>query len=353
MAKQKKASKLQTTWDLTPMFKSDNDPKIAQNLKEVSEQVQKFATKWQKKTDYLTDPKVLKTALDEYQNLLSHYGHDGAAGYYFSLRESLDEANPTIKAKTNQTREVMVKNVNAVQFFELNLAKIDPKNQEKFLKSPELIVYEHFLEQIFAQSKHVLSDAEEKILNLKSQPAYENWVKMTSQFLSSETAEVLDEDGKKKTKNFSEILTLLNSEKKKVRDSANDAFNKILEKNLAVATEEINSILADKKIDDDLRGFTRADEATLLSDDVDTQTIDTLLKAVSERFELSARFYKLKAKLFKVKKLGYHERNIEYGKIKNNYTLNQAVSLVDTVMQRLDPEFSEIFNRLLIWKNKW
>jgi oligoendopeptidase F len=353
MAKKQSGGRLQTTWDLTPMYKGDNDPKIAQNLKEVTEQVQKFATKWQKKTDdsqrsssYLTDPKVLKLALDEYQNLLSHYGHDGAAGYYFSLRESLDEANPTIKAKTNQTREVMVKNVNAIQFFELNLAKIEAKNQEKFLKAPELKLYQHFLEQIFAYSKHVLSDSEEKIINLKSQPAYENWVKMTSQFLSSETAETLDEDGKQKNKNFSEILTLLNSEKKRVRDSANDAFNKILEKNLAVATEEINSILADKKIDDDLRGFTRADEGTLLSDDVDTQTIDTLLKAVSERFDLSARFYKLKAKLFKVKKLGYHERNIEYGKIKNNYTLPQAVSLVNTVMERLDPEFSEIFNRL-------
>ena len=57
---------------------------------------------------------------------------------------------------------------------------------------------------------------------------------MTSGFLAKEERTVLIEDGRKTTKNFSEILSLVNSKKRSVRDSAARAFNEILKRNVDV-----------------------------------------------------------------------------------------------------------------------
>ena len=61
------------------------------------------------------------------------------------------------------------------------------------------------------------------------------------------------EDRKEGIKNFSEILTLSSDKNKAVRNSAANALNEILEKHSDVAEAEINSVLANKKINDEYK----------------------------------------------------------------------------------------------------
>jgi len=131
-------------------------------------------------------------------------------------------------------------------------------------------------------------------MNLKSSTSYTNWVRMTSTFLSKE---------ERGGKNFSELLGLMNDKNKKVRDSAAKSFNEILEKHVEVAEHELNSVLQNKKINDELRKYQRADESRHISDDIDSEVVDTVIKTVTNRFDVSKRYYELKAKLFGVPKL--------------------------------------------------
>lgn len=341
------AQKIQTSWDLSPLFKSDTDPNIAKNQKGATLHVQKFVKKWQKRTDYMRDPKVLKQALDEYERLFCSYGYSGAVGYYFSLRSSQETDSPKIKAFQNKSIEQYNKNKNDSQFFEINLTKISLSNQKKFLADNNLAPYKHFLEKIFIEAPHWLSDAEEKIMNLKNLPAYTSWTKMTQGFISSEERLVLNESGKKELKNFSEIMGLINHRNKKIRDSAAEGLNDIVGQNAKIATEEMNAIMANKKINDELRKYPRPESARLMSDDVNEKIVDTLVEVVSSRNILANRFYKLKAKLFNVEKLAYHERNLDYGKLEKEYEFSEAVELVSEVLEKLDPKFNQIFSMFL------
>jgi oligoendopeptidase F len=47
--------------------------------------------------------------------------------------------------------------------------------------------------------------------------------------------------------------------------------------------------------------------------------------------------------MLKVKKLAYHERNIEYGDMTGRHPFPKAVGLVHSVFGKLDPEFADIF----------
>ena len=343
----KKLKIKQTTWNLKPLFKSDNDPQIKKKRKTVEKESYKFINKWKNRNDYLKSPKVLKQALDEYEKWICQYGAMGDEEAYFYLRYYQEQNNSKLKASLGIVQNLSNKISNDIQFFMLRIARIPSKEQGKFLEHKDLKDYRHLLEKIFNESKYLLSEKEEKILNLKSGPAYMNWVNMTEGILSKETRKVLDEDGKRKVKNFSEILSLTTDKKRKVRDQAAKALSDIFYENSDIAEAEMNSIMADKKINDELRGFARPDSSMHLDDDINSKIADNLVAASVERFDISKRYYRLKAKLFKVKKLQYHERNVEYGDVTKKYSYQQGVNMVFNVFLKTDQELADIFQRFI------
>ena len=111
---------------------------------------------------------------------------------------------------------------------------------------------------------------------------------MTSDFLSKEEAGELLEDGSSALKTLSEISSLTSSKDRKVRDIAAREFNRIMERHSDVAEVELNSILANKKVDDELRRVSRPDLLRHISDDIESDVVDSLIKSVSGRFHISA-----------------------------------------------------------------
>lgn len=334
------------TWNLTPLFTGDNDPRIAEVRQEVKLATTAFVNKWEKRTDYLEDPAILKEALDEYEIWNRQHGPYIAEDYYYYLRLDQNQLDSDLRAHANKIDELGKKLQNEIQFFELRLAKVSPEYQQIFLSSPLLTDYHHFLETLFQQAKHQLSEAEEKIVTLKYATSHQYWVDMTSRLIAKEEREAIDENGQKITKPLTELLSLLYSQNKKVRDTAATAINDILTRVVPVAESEMNAILANKNnIEDELRHYGRPDSARHLADDIDTSTVDTLIKTVSDNLSISHRWYELKAELLGLTKLEYHERMIEYGQTGGKqYSYEEATSLVSQVYSNLDPELGQIFD---------
>ncbi|HSX39957.1 MAG TPA: M3 family oligoendopeptidase [Candidatus Saccharimonadales bacterium] len=331
-----------TTWNLTPLFKSDTDKNISLERTKLLKESYKFINKYKDRTDYLSDPKILLEALNDFEEWSRKYGVAGKEGFYLQLRTAQDQSDTKLKANLNKLQDLAMKISNDAQFFTHRLAKVDIKTQKKFLADPILAKYHHFLEKAFEQAKYILTEPEEKILTLMSPMAMSNWTSMTSEFISKESAVVLGEDGKKRELPIAALGQLFMSQNKKVRDSAFNAVNSIILKHSDVAEHEMNSILATKKTEDELRGFARPELERHLADDISTDVVDTMINSVQKRFDISQRFYKLKARLHKLPKLQYHERNIEYGKFNKKYSYEDSINLVHKVFADLDPKFAEI-----------
>ena len=336
---------LKTTWDLSPLLKDDNDPRREALRTEIEKATKQFAEKWRTDQAYLSDPAALVQALDEFEAWQRVYGGGGDEAYFFWLRSEQDESDPVLKAHLQKSEDFGNKIMNKIRFFELSIAKIPESEQAKFLAHPGLQNYKHFLEKLFREAKYLLSEPEEKILALKSGPAYGNWVRLVSGLLSKEEASVPTEKGVTETKNFSEILSLIDSREKRVRDAAAEAVNATFKKHLEIGEAELNSVLGDKKIDDELRKLSRPDMARHLSDDIETETVDAMLQAVEAKFDIARRYYALKARLLGVPRLAYHERNVPYGDLDKTYDFPAAVALVQQVFTGLDPEFGDILAR--------
>jgi oligoendopeptidase F len=341
----------QTEWDLSSLFISEDDKAILDYREKIKSKAEAFVSKWEEREDYLENPKILREALDDFCSLefVGPNGGDGGGtkdAFYFWLRTQKDQNNSELKAKYNQSIDFINNLLNQMRFFLIQIGKIEVSKQKEMIENKELANYKHFLERTFIEAKYRLSIEEENILSLKETPAHEMWEKMTAGFLSKEERLVADENGNMVNKNFSEILSLLSNSSKEVRNSAAVAFNNILEKYSDVAEVEINAIFANKKINDELRKAERPDLMRHISDDINSEIVDSMIESVSSRFDISRRYYELKAKLFGVEKLEYHERNVVYGSVNKKYSYEEAFNLVKETFADLDKEFLDIFLKL-------
>lgn len=334
--------KQKTEWDFSEIIQTEPEEKEEQE--KIKKETDLFIKKYKENKEYLTNPGALKQALEDSEKL-DKLGTSGNQGYFYYLKSFLNQLSPEIKAKNVKINEFSTNISNNLEFFMLNLAKISKEKQKEFLGSKELEKYRHLLEKLFRNSKYLLSEPEEKILNLKSQTSHEKWVNMTRALISKEERKVFT--GKKEEiKNFSEISNLLENKNKKIRDSAAKAFNEILIKNIDIAEEEINAVLLNKKINDELRGFKFPEEARHIADDIKTDTVNTLIKAVTKKFYIANKYYKLKSQLLGLKKLQYHERNVPYGNIEEKYDYEKSLDIVFKVLNNLDNEFGEVIKKI-------
>ncbi len=334
------------SWNLEDLYKSDDDPKMEKDLEKAVEKNYEFIDKWKNRSDYLENPKVLREALDEDNLLSENYGLSMGVGYYLGLRNSQDETNKEIIKRVKKLNQTTLKTLNDQEFFYLNISKIPKSKQTTFLNSKSLLPYKHLLEKLFKVSKHLLSEKEEKILNLTSSTSYGNWVSMTSQFLSKEMLNVLNEDGDIIEIPLAMVKKYLQSKKQKVRDIASKENLRALEKWSDVAEHEMNSILENKRVFDEIKGYSRPDENKHVNGDISTKVVDTMLSSVVEDFELPKKYYKLKAQLVGKEKLSYFERYLPYGEIQEKYSYEKAIEIVKKVLNNLDPKFGEIIEDL-------
>ncbi len=333
-----------STWNLTHLFKSDTDSEMETYKNQLEKDYQRLINKWKGRIDYLEKPVILKEALDDYEELCHEYSGGGKLGYYFSLRTAQDSLDTELKAKENKTSEFLKKLSNEVIFFTFGIAKIKPELQQEFLDYEPLKPYRHYLEMEFDNAKYLLSEPEEKLLNLLGGPSFGNWTQMTESFLNREERSLPDESGKKSKKNFNQMFGLISSTNKKVRDTAVKALNEILEKYIEIGEHEMNSILQVKKIGDELRKLDRPDRSRHISDDIETEVVDQLVKTVSNNFQIAQDYYQLKAQVMGVPKLEYHERNVPIGEISKKYTYEEGLELISKTFKKLDNEFYEIVN---------
>jgi oligoendopeptidase F len=91
----------------------------------------------------------------------------------------------------------------------------------------------------------------------------------------------------------------------------------------------------------------RPDLSRHVDDDIDSKAVDSLIESVASRFDISKKYYRLKAQLIGVKKLKYHERTVEYGIFNKKFSYVESVKLVEKALRKLDGEFYYIFKDMV------
>jgi oligoendopeptidase F len=328
-------------WNLKLLYKSPEDPQIEKDMQEIERMCADFAKTYTTDTAYLSDPKALLEALTTYEKM-SAYIECKPIIYFFYLK-SIESENKNAQAMTPLLSTRHSKAVNQILFFEINLGKVKIDMQEKFLKDPSLAHFKVFLQRIFDDARHNLTEAEEKIMSLKSLPAYEMWVDANEKMLGKRT--VMWKGRKMPISEASQKIhdTPAPKERYKLHSLVMEQYAE----NADMAEAEINAVYTNKKINDELRGYKTPYESTVQSYRNDLKVVESLVQICTEAFPLAHRFFKIKAKLLKLKKLTYSDRAISIGKISKKFSFNEASKTFKSIVKEIDPKYVSIYESYL------
>src|SRR5205085_1502081 len=92
------------------------------------------------------------------------------------------------------------------------------------------------------------------------------------------------------------------------RRAAGRAVTQALQPGLPVRTFVFNTILADKSMDDRLRRYATWDASRHLGNEIEPATVEALIGAVTSRYRVCQRWYRLKAQLLGLDDLDEHDR---------------------------------------------
>ena len=289
------------SWDLSPLVYGEEDAGADRLLDEAATRAQAFAEAHAGRVAAL-DPPAFAAAVLELQELSELTAR---AGNYAMLRFSIDTADPALGALLQRVQEKSTAIETQLLFFELEWAALDDDRADELMDADGLQTARHFLRSSRRYRPHLLTEPEEKILAEKSVSGASAWGRLFSEQVSALTVSLPGED---EPVTLDSALARLMSPDREVRRVAAESVTAALKPGLRTRAYIFNTLLHDKAVDDRLRHFPNWLAARNLSNEASDESVQALLSAVRNRYELPRRWYRLKAQLLGLERLADYDR---------------------------------------------
>ena len=284
-------------WNLADLYSGLDDPAIERDMEACRIQADKVSEKYSERVAEL-DAAALFSAVKEIEDMYEILGRVSAFAY---LNFATAVNNPETGAFLQKIREFSSEISKKVVFFELEWAALPDEQAEKVLSSPEISHYRHYLEAARRYRPHLLSRREEELLADLGPVRRSSWNSLFEKVLA------MEKFGENE-RTMEEVLSDLYSPDRDERKKAAKEMTLGLKENLHVLTHTFNTVLADKMIEDRIRKYPSWISSMNLANELDDETVEALVEAVTSRNSTVARYYSLKKKMLGVDQLFDYDR---------------------------------------------
>jgi oligoendopeptidase F len=293
------------SWNLSDLYSGIDDPRIDRTLEESIECARRFEETYREAIlQKDLSPETLLEAIREFEQLQQESYKPGS---YAGLLYSADTSDPQRGALLQKTQEAGTQISLHLLFFELALLKMPQEQAQTLMDSPVLAPYRHFLKTLRAFAGHDLSEPEERILEEKANTSNRAFSRLFQETTANKTFE-LEWDGEKQTLNQSELLAMLHRPERELRKAVSRSFSQGLEDLSRTLTFIFNTLIQDKAVEDRLRRYDQPEESRHLSNELDAETVETVMKTCEEHYRLVARYYHLKREILGYDTLTHYDR---------------------------------------------
>ena len=322
-------------WNLTDLYQGTDDPKIASGLEKYRKFCKSFARKYKGRLGELNGAELGK-ALRDYEKHASLAGRIGGFAY---LNMVTQMKNQQAVAFYQGINEKLTDYSKPLVFLSLEINSLPQEKITEWLKDKSAAFYRPWLERVRRFKKYELSEQVEEVLLEKSMTSSSAWVR-----LYEETSSRLVYTVNGKQYNDAEISKLLLDKDASLRHAAGKEINRVAKENAELFTFIYNMIIKDKAIEDEKRGFKTPVSSRNMSENVNDNTVKALAESVRANYAaLAHRFYRLKAKWLKMKKISYWDRNAPLPFSEDSgYTWDEAVKTVLEAYNGFSPKLYNI-----------
>jgi oligoendopeptidase F len=320
-------------WDLTRLYRNPDDEELHDDLIAAEQMSEGINSRLHGKVAEL-DAAELADAVEELQNIQEKVEKAQTFAY---LNFATDTADPERGAFLQHVEEHATDVATSILFFELEWAAVPDERAEELLADPALEEWRHFLSAVRRFRPHLLTEPEEKLVTEKSVTGRSAWVRLFTQVTDSIT---VDLDGEKAT--LEQALARLYLPDRAARQAAGRAVTDALQTGLPVRTYIFNTILADHALDDRLRHYSSWIAARNLGNEISDDTVQALVDAVTSRYDIPARWYRLKGHLLGIDELNEHDRYAPLTQDEAEVGWDEARETVLDAYRSFSPEMADI-----------
>jgi oligoendopeptidase F len=291
-------------WNLDPLLNGgagDPESAVAGMLEDAQQRADAFAAAHAGKVADLDGPGLVQAMheLEALQELL------GRAASYAMLNFAGNTADPPRGALLQKVQEGGTRIETTLLFFELEWAAVEDERAEALLVTDGLDFARHYLKTTRRYRPHLLSEPEEKILAEKALTGRTAWTRL---FEEQASAITVDLDEGQDAVSLEVALSRLHAADGDVRRNAAERVTEALSPGLRTRGYVLNTLLADKAVDDRLRHYPHWLASRNLANEASDESVEALITAVRNRYELPRRWYRLKARLLGVDKIKDYDR---------------------------------------------
>lgn len=308
-------------WDLKDLYDSPRSPRITSDLKKAEQESKAFLKRYKGNLAKLSG-KAMGEAIALYEKISERLYKVMS---YAQLLHAAHVSDPGI-TRFYQSMHERVTDISAITlFFTLEINKLNESVLKKQLKHANAAKYEPWIRDVRVFRPYQLSDELEKFIHDKSVTGRSSWKRLYDETLAS-----LRFPLKGKHLTLSEVLNLMSHRQATQRKAAAEVLGKVLGDHLQVFTLITNTLAKDKEIEDSWRSYPHPIASRNLSNQVEDEVVNALVKAVKTAYpKLAHRYYGLKAQWFGTRKLDYWDRNAPLpGQAERSYTWSEAKELV-------------------------
>jgi oligoendopeptidase F len=320
-------------WDLTDLYSGADDPRLAQDLDQALERAETLGARYRGRVAGLAAGELAEL-LAEYEGILEQSGRAGTFAYLSWSTNTEEEARGALLARLQEHSSQLHQRL---LFLELEWAQAPEQAAQALLSALELSRLRFWLVLVRRYRPHLLSEPEEKILAEKAVTGRAAWVRLFDEVHSAARYEL---DGQRL--NQHSILARLYEPDRTLRRRAAEAFTGGLRGLLRISTAIFNNILSDKASDDRLRRYPSWISARNLDNQIDDATVEALVGAVTARYDLVARYYRLKRRLLGLEELADYDRYAPLATVERRHDWEEARRLVLEAYTGFHPRLGEI-----------
>ena len=330
----------QTGWSLADLFSAPDGADLEAAFVTLEAQMQAFeAVREQLRSDL-----PAAEFLGYVQQLETLTLGMGRLNYYPSLRfaENTQDQNAlTLMARVEQFAAELA---NRSLFFELWWKALPEAEAERLMA--ESGDRRYWLESLRMFRPHTLSEAEEKIVNLKNVTGASALSTLYDTLTNRYTFHVTV-DGSPREMTRGELMSLVRQADPHQRAQAYQELYRVYGQDGPILGQIYQTLVRDWRSEQvQLRKFSSPIAARNLANDIPDAVVDTLLNVTRQNTGLFQRFFRLKARLLGMERLRRYDIYAPVVQSDKTYAFPQAAEMVFSSFREFDPQFAQLAERV-------
>ena len=330
----------QKAWSLDSLFPGFDSPELEATYTELDKQITAFEA-FRPKLDADMDVEDFMEMLEasEKSTRLAHKLY-AFAGLAFSA-DTQDQAAQSAQARIEQ----FYANIqNRTLFFDLWWKELDEESTKRFMDVSG--DYRYYLEEMRNFKLHTLSEAEEKVVNIKNVTGHSALINLYSA-ITNRYVFKLEVDGEVKELTRGELMTYVRGSDPDLRAAAYQELYKVYGEDGPILGQMYQTRVRDWRNENvDLRHFSSPISARNLGNDIPDEAVDTLLDVCEKNAEIFQRYFKLKAKHLGVNKLRRYDVYAPVVQSDKKYDYGKAAEMVLESFGSFSPELATLAQRV-------